>query len=712
MPRLLATLLALALGTPALATDPPHPVMQWEKRHPLPTSKDAPKLGYEGSYGYDPATKLLIHYGGHNQGGGGEQNSELWTYDLAKDVWKHLEPQDCPPGVCCAQMNVFHPRLGKFVRFPAGSGGHGWQSPREIALKDSSVWTYDPKTNRWQAMRPGPDIRPSMLRGAAYHPGSDLIVLHGGEGSNHGTVAYDLATNSWRKLNSKGGPAANASQPGFCYDAANDVFVSFGSQFADDPKTYLFSLVKNEWRTLETADHPPADHTSPVLAADTRNGIVLCLVRSSKSDGDKPNPLQTWVLDVKAATWTKLADVQPPDPSGSRNRILTYLEDQNLFVLENNTDVVGADGKKTREQQIWTFRYKSARGPAPVMPTGVRVVPEEGRTRLHFRPDGAEGRMSWYVERADGGDPSRLEFKSVGGGFGGDEDLDPAAMPGAAYRYRFTLSDQTPRDYQTVVVTNQPSPPATPVVSSLDPHRVDVAWTASPEVEQVAGYIIERAPVAVYSNQQSARIARRYADASDLAPGAVKAVGEFKPLTEKPIDATTFADTTIDLSAGQQTVPEPHVAGRILRGEQLNPAGKPYRFAAYAYRVRAVNKLGVVSGPSPMVFTWPAAVENLRAKEEGKSATRLKWDPSPTKGIKGYLVYRHDGRYDKDPITRLTPDPIQATEFLDENAGTSSRRYEVIVVDALGQEGEPTTPVWSRREYQRYYAPYIGEWHQ
>ncbi|HEX8915169.1 MAG TPA: fibronectin type III domain-containing protein [Humisphaera sp.] len=709
MPRIVAALLALLASAPALAADPPHAVLQWVKRHPQADSKNPrPNLGYEGSYGYDPLTKLLIHYGGHNQGGGGEQNSEVWTYDLAADLWKHHEPNDCPPGVCCAQQNVFHPRLRKFVRFPAFSGGHGWQSPREIALKDSSVWTYDPDANRWQAMRPAPDIRPSPLRGAAYHPGSDLIVLHGGEGSNHGTVAYDLATNTWHKLNSKGGPEASLSQPGFAYDAVNDVFVSFGSQFGSDPKTYLFDLGKNAWRVLETKDHPPADKTSPVLAADTRNGVVLCLVRSSKEENA---PLETWVLDVKAATWTKLADVKPPDPSGSRNRMLLYLEDQNLFVLENNTDVVGAGGKKSREQQMWTFRYREVKGPGPYVPTHVKVSTATGKPVIDY--SGPLGRCGFSIERAGSDDPTRADYKDIAGGYDSMEVTDDRAERGTVYRYRVWLTDDevdSPK-LHPVLVRNQPGAPAGMTVSAADARRVQLTWPRAPE-RDVVGYVVERAPVAVYSNQQSARVARRYADASDAAPGAIKAVGAFKALTDKPVADPAFTDTTTDLSAGQQDVPEPHLGGRVLRGEQFNQAGKPYRFTTYAYRVRAVNKMGVASGPSPMVFTYPAAVENLRAKEEGKTATRLKWDASPAAGIKGYLVYRHDGRYDKDPITRLTPEPIAATEFLDEQSGAGSRRYEVVAVDALGQQGEPTTPVWSRREYKRYYDPFVGEWHQ
>jgi hypothetical protein len=71
-----------------------------------------------------------------------------------------------------------------------------------------------------------------------------------------------------------------------------------------------------------------------------------------------------------------------------------------------------------------------------------------------------------------------------------------------------------------------------------------------------------------------------------------------------------------------------------------------------------------------------------------------------------------DGRYDKDTIPRLTPEPITATIWRDDAAGNSTRRYYVVAVDALGQEGFPTSPVWFEREWKQYYKPFIGEWHQ
>jgi hypothetical protein len=97
------------------------------------------------------------------------------------------------------------------------------------------------------------------------------------------------------------------------------------------------------------------------------------------------------------------------------------------------------------------------------------------------------------------------------------------------------------------------------------------------------------------------------------------------------------------------------------------------------------------------------------AKEEGDAATQLRWQPH---AAGRYHVYRHNGRFNNSPIVRLTDEPIHEIQFVDKTAGRDTRRYEIVAVDALGQEGAPSQPVWSRREWRRFYLPYTDEWHQ
>jgi hypothetical protein len=119
----------LAAALPAAARDdaPEQAPHTWVKRSPGPGAPVSPRMGYESSWGYDPRARALIRWGGHNQGGGGEQNAETWTLDPRTWRWTLKEPNDAPPGVCCAQQNVFDPDGGCFLRFRAFSGNHGWQ---------------------------------------------------------------------------------------------------------------------------------------------------------------------------------------------------------------------------------------------------------------------------------------------------------------------------------------------------------------------------------------------------------------------------------------------------------------------------------------------------------------------------------------------------------------------------------------------------------
>jgi hypothetical protein len=131
----------------------------------------------------------------------------------------------------------------------------------------------------------------------------------------------------------------------------------------------------------------------------------------------------------------------------------------------------------------------------------------------------------------------------------------------------------------------------------------------------------------------------------------------------------------------------------------------------FAYRVREVNMAGKEGGPSPTVLTIPSSPQHVFSKEDGTTC-HVKWQPNPERCIAGYRVYRMDGRYDKDTIPRLTEKPTTETTFSDPDAGKNSRRYYVIALDAIGQEGFPSSPVWFEREWKPFYKPFTGEWHQ
>src|SRR5262245_2135882 len=106
-------LLSLAAAAAAVAAEPPSLASQaaniWVKQTPLTGGRGSPRLGYDGACVWDSKHQLFVRYGEHNQGGGGEQGAEVWTYNLRSAEWKLLEPNTSPPGVCCNAQNVYCP---------------------------------------------------------------------------------------------------------------------------------------------------------------------------------------------------------------------------------------------------------------------------------------------------------------------------------------------------------------------------------------------------------------------------------------------------------------------------------------------------------------------------------------------------------------------------------------------------------------------------
>jgi hypothetical protein len=597
-----------------------HPINSWVKLTPLADTPVSPRMGYEGACVWDSRHGLLVRYGGHNQGGGGEQGAEVWTFDLRTAKWTLKEPNTSPPGVCCNQQNVYDPLRGRYIRFPYFSGNHGWQWARELYLNDASVWTYDLASNHWRNMRPLPAPRLAGLRCAAWDSDQQVVVVFGGEGGRDGTVIYDPWRNEWRFPKPKPEPEPR-SGGSMAYDATRKVHVLFGTQFGNDQHTWLYDVAKNEWRDAEPKAMPPTEKNDPVLTYDPINRVVLAIVKvSTGDDEDARHEVQTWAYDAGANTWTRMKPTPEPDAAGNRTRNLVFAPELNLAILENCTS-------RPREQQVWTYRYAQAKG-----------------------------------------------------------DYKPPAFD----------SRGTPPIVEDVVV------------SVAGENRVEIAWKAP--AAPITGYHVERAAVEVYSENQLRRLKQNTTPLEKPSVGAIHRVGPFQRLTKEPIRDTSFTDDAVNLTTPRKIEGDP-TYDRELSGEHVDPSGKPYPFAVFAYRVHAVTDAEKTSGPSPAVFTIPSSPQHVFSREDG-STCRLKWAANPEKKIAGYRVYRLDGRWDKDPVSRLTPDAIAQTTYSDETAGKHTRRYHVVAVDALGQEGFPSSPVWFNREWREFYKPFVSEWHQ
>jgi len=610
----------LADDQQALATQP---VNVWVKRSPLDNTPVSPRLGYEGACVWDNHHQLLVRYGGHNQGGGGEQGAEVWTFDPFISKWTLKEPNTSPPGACCNAQNVYDPTIARYIRFPWFSGNHGWQWHRELYLNDSSVWTYDLATNHWRNMRPLPAPRLAPYRCASWDSDHQVVIVFGGEGSGEGTLIYDPWSNQWRwpKPEIEPDPRSGGNM---AYDAANKLHVLFGSQFTDDPRTWTYSVERNQWRDMQLNknDMPPTNANDAVLTYDPINKVILAIVKITTGEEENArHEVQTWSYNSAANKWTRMQPEREPDAAGNRTRNLVFAPELNLAILENCTS-------EPREQQVWTYRYDNS-------------------TTTYAPPDPAKRARPAIVEDV--------------------------------------------------------------IVSVVKTNSAIVTWSA-PVDANVVGYNVERALVEVWSDDQLVHLKRCTAPLPSPSVGAIRRIGSFKRLNNDLLGTTSFTDNTLDLRISQTIEGEP-VFDSQLHDEHLDLSGRAYPFAVYAYRVRAIDGSGNASGPSPAALTIPSSPQHVFSRENGTTC-ELKWADNPERNIEGYRVYRMDGRWNDDPVSRLTLDPIKPTIYKDESAGENTRRYYVVAVDALGQEGFPSSPVWFQREWRDYYVPFISDWHQ
>jgi hypothetical protein len=413
------------------------------------------------------------------------------------------------------------------------------------------------------------------------------------------------------------------------YDSVRKLHILFGSQFTDDPHTWAYDLKANRWRDLKPSVMPPTNQNDAVLTFDSGNAMVIAIVKISEGKGDNAKSrLETWALDVHKNKWKKMNPPQEPDSSGNRARLLSFIPDLRLSILENRTHPPHGPA----EQQIWMYRYR--------------------RDLVHGIPS--------------------------------EQPMPPTAT------------------------RTQPRIVEDAVVSVRSEKAVELRWSP-PAGRDVTGYHVERAAVEVWSEDQLTRLKKRTPPLAEPSVGAVRRIGAFTRLTKEPIRETSFTEQ-IDLTKPQAIDGKP-LFERKLSKEHFDPDGKPYRFAVFAYRIRAVNALGVESGPSPYFLTIPSAPQSVFSREQG-AACELKWVNNKEANVKGYRVYRMDGRFDNAAISRLTPEPVAGETFTDPQAGKATRRYYIVAVDALGQEGVPSAPVWFEREWKQFYKPFTTEWHQ
>ena len=710
-----------------------HPENTWLKQSPR-EGVGAPGFYYEGSGAFDPFSNQWIHHAGHD---GIPQGFHTFTCDLASGAWTQRFPPTSPPGVCCVDgANVFDLARRCFVRFPGGSLGHGYQWSRGVRLKESAVWLYDPARDTWTNMRPPPYREPEkyskeviggLCSGGVYAAKHELAISFGGDGAGgakNNLHFYDAYANALHLIRASNAPPARDGM-GLAYDSAHDKLVMFGSQYLSDERTWFYDFRANAWEARELNPHPPGKKlgtysTIPRMAYDPINGVVLCLVWLGESAG-----CETWALDTENLQWTKLNPAAGPSHSKSRSRNLVFSPEHNVFILELSTT--------NNRPELWTYRYKKAgetKRPAAPMNLEFVVQRSEGppglgvrRSSAAFEPGVFAGErqraaavqdadaqsatgladgfyaatLTWtastspnvkeyHVYRAEPAQTWLAEFKKIGATAATSfEDKQINAGKSYSYFVKAIARDET-ESAPSFRARTEPRVLLKPIVSVLATNQVEVRWNAHP-AKDVAGYNLYRGVVSLKTVRKGEPAAWKDNDPEYAEPQPVKVtdITNIQRLNHSLMRATSFTDS-VDLT-------------------RKGPEAGDYKFAVHAYIVRAVNKLGVESGPSPYALTIPSEPGNFLCREQRDGTAELKWDANPEKGTAGYRIYKLKGTWEILPVTS---ELVRATNFVHQS-GRNPTRYWVVAVDALGQEGQPSSPAWANHSYAGFYR---GEWHQ
>src|SRR5262249_20229332 len=300
-------------------------------------------------------------------------------------------------------------------------------------------------------------------------------------------------------------------------------------------------------------------------------------------------------------TWTPLKPAREPDGFRNRRRIMVAVPDQNLILLENYANPTDRIPGVDREQQVWTYRYANAqREDRPPPPSGIRVKTTAHGATVEWAGDPSPGVTGHVIYRGEGAKPWHVEELRPAGRVTGLQTTfrDEGLKPGTVYTYcvRATTADGR-ESTDSMHVRTQPRVVEDGFASVLSAKEVRLSWTPPPG-NDIRGYHVERAIVEVFTEDQILRLKKDTAPLAESSVGAIKAIGPFTRLTKESIPEVAFTDTALDLSKPATVEGDPVYTHRF-RPDQLDANGMRYRYAVYAYRVRAVNALGVESGPSP-----------------------------------------------------------------------------------------------------------------
>ncbi len=628
------------------------------RRWPVDRNDDrSAATSYEAGLAFDSHNGRVVKWGSHGFRCDSPQTGDTWLFDPETAEWNETSSPRDPHGMCGTWGTTYDQSARAVVSVQAAGATHGWQWVRGRAMRAASPWVYDTQRDKWLPMQRvdrshGPGMR--GFHSPAYHEKAQVSFFYGGQmgNLNSGDIAdrgwiYDAYVNRWMLTPPSDPLPGKRAHQGMCYlPNLNRIMMVGGSYFKSDRLTWLYDLENNRWKNAEPSGTTP--RKLPIVYDPVTETVL-------HFEPDLEEGTRVTQYDPKANAWKEIPSPQGPSPH-HRSIDVAYDSHHNVYIMDGGH--LSWDTGHIAVRETWTYKFRK-REPAPESglkaPENLNVITlDKGKILLSWEPvSGSEG---YVIYRGAGKQPWQRTLARVSTvPLTSTEFQETLPESGKVAYYRVAAIDADFKEGpHSMMVRTQPGLVRDVVASVRKDRSVRIAWEPSSK-RDVAGYNVYAGSPEIGRKMHPSRMFR------NLRP--------LKKLNEAPIRRSEFMDS-----------------------RPLAKTSGLFSHEIRVYTVRAVNRHGVEGGDSAMTLTFASSTPDVRAQERCDGTTVVEWDEAPEKHIQGYKVYRMD-EFPRSLTIALNYAPIKETRFVDEPELPRSERriYYVTTIDALGQEGAPST---------------------
>jgi hypothetical protein len=667
---------------------------------------------------YDPEKDMLMTWGGHPVSGGYPQVDEIYTYNIdnlvQKNTWKIEDinfenSPDKPVGGCCTGGTYDEANKVMFKR-----GQHRIDSYEYYRKSNFEgwPWLYDSCKNKWFDMKAF-DYMSGGNDGAGvtYDSNNQIVLILDSKHDNYyRTAVYDAYANKVTRIpiNAWSALGETRSDMGLVYDSKRNRFVVVGGVLLGEEgirsrhtDVWTFNLTDKKWIEEEVINSeilPTSGWTASDATYDPIHDKIILFLGfnvSEKKDFDG-RYLLAFAYDPETKTWERLHD-KPGHFVGGRPMDLNVIfsEKHNaVLVLESARPSYSGQGLYS---ETWAYRYTADIPPQtkPNSPKNISLTTTQNSVIISWNLSDNPNITNYNIYRGKAEDPWDAQYSKIDTVSSSSESYtDTSVVPGTKYFYYISTIDNQGRESDSSLkVRTQPRVIREGYVSIQNSAQTKVVWTYREKDKDIVGYNVYRAECdfETYPVNESLNTAGELAQ---YTRSTIKRIAQPNEINYTKINSDLVVDSEYEDNVN-------------LINSDVNAT---YPYKVYAYRIKAVNKLGVESGWSPYWLTIPNPTTGLQVSKDDDNFY-LSWiPPHDREGIKGYRIYIDSSGTAWEITDELTEGLINQNSVIIPKTLELGRlqRFYVTATDNLNQEGIPSAGIWGDRIHWETYKQYFG----